>query len=124
MLPASGLLLTERLYIGISITTIADETYSKYATNNNGYLQCSIIDGRNSGFTMKFGNSTYYGNGSSIIFSGLNGPQDYTIELKDVASKIIHTAVCHIGYNGSGSYITYNGNNYTSGQSFHFLVNT
>jgi hypothetical protein len=122
MLPAAGILLTERLYIGINITTLADETYSLYATNNDGKLICSILDGRNSGFTMKLGTATYTGNGNSVSFTGLNGPQDYTIELKDIATKRIHTCTCHIGYNGSGSYITYNGINYTAGQSFHFNV--
>ena len=135
MLPAAGILLTERLYIGIRINALTDESASEYATNDNGSINIDIIDGRNKGFIVTCNGVTVNSsNGLGVSFDGFNGGIDYgrntsvdviglnyTLSIYDKASKISNSCTVTIGYNGSGSYITYNGNTYTNGQSFHFL---
>jgi uncharacterized protein involved in outer membrane biogenesis len=135
MLPAAGLLLTERLYIGIKINSLTDESYSEYATNDNGAIDIDIIDGRNQGFIVRCNGVTVTStNGKNISIGGFNGGidsdrnasaetvhLDYTLTVYDKAYKITNECVLTIGYNGSGSWITYNGVQYTAGQSFHFL---
>ena len=122
MLPAAGIISAERLYIGIKINSITDETASEYANSNNGAFNIDIIDGRNKGFIIQCNTATVYStNGLSISYTGFDGIGDYAISIFDNASKVINNAIVHIGYDGSGSYITYNGVNYTTGQSFHFL---
>lgn len=135
MLPAAGILLTERLYIGIKINTLSDESYTEYATKDDGAIDIDIIDGRNQGFTVRCNGVTVNTkNGKNVTFDGFNGGidadrnasaeivhQTYTLTVYDKAYKFLNTCTVTIGYNGSGSYITYNGVNYTNGQSFHFL---
>jgi hypothetical protein len=135
MLPAAGILLTERLYIGIKINTLTDESYEEYARNNNGSIDIDIIDGRNQGFVIKCNGVTVNTKtGKNVYIEGFNGgidsdwnavaeitQQTYTLTVYDNAYKFLNTCTVTIGYNGTGSFITYNGVTYTNGQSFHFL---
>jgi hypothetical protein len=137
MLPSAGILLRERLYIGMYIVSVSDETASEYATNNNGLITFQILDGRgklfNANLDSKKVNSV--SRNTNITFGGLNGGTDsdrntnvetigynYTLTIKDIATNISNTVTVHIGYGGSGSWVIYNGTKYTSGQRFHFLL--
>lgn len=141
MLPAAGLLLTERLYIGIKINSLTDETPSEYATKDDGAIDIDIIDGRNKGFIITCNGVTVNStNGLGVTFDGFNGGIDsdrnakaesyhlsYPLTVYDKAYKVLNTCTVVIGYAGisegsaSGSWIEYNGATYTNGQSFHFL---
>jgi len=134
MLPAAGILLTERLYIGIKINSITDEPYSEYADQYTGSCNIDILDGRNEGFVVDCNGVRYTSsNGLGINMTGFNGGTDtdrhggadiigydYPLDLYDRSTLVKNSVVVHIGYNGSGSWISYNGTNYSNG-SFHFL---
>jgi hypothetical protein len=133
MLPAAGILLTERLYIGIKINSLTDESPSEYATLDDGQIDIDIIDGRDKGFTVRCNGVTVNStNGKNIVIGGFTGGTDgdrdaevevqgidYTLSVFDKATKVIDYCTVRIGYNGSGSSIIYNGTAYTSG-SFNF----
>jgi len=133
MLPAAGILLTERLYIGIKINSLKDESPSEYATLDDGEINIDIIDGRDKGFTVRCNGVTVNStNGKGIVIGGFTGGTDadrnaeievqgidYDLTIFDKATKVLDSCVVRIGYNGSGSSITYDGVTYTSG-SFNF----
>jgi hypothetical protein len=79
MLPAAGILLTERLYIGLYIVQVSDEEYSEYATRNNGTLIVKILDGRGKLFDIELDGKQYrsVSRNTNITFNTLNGGTDY-----------------------------------------------
>jgi hypothetical protein len=138
MLPAAGILLTERLYIGIQINSINDEPHSEYADQFYGSFNIDILGGRDQGFVVICnGVKVVSTNGKGIAYTGLQGGVDsdrntnaesfgftYDLDIYDRATQIKNSAKVRIGYagqaNATGSWITYNGTDYTTG-SFYFL---
>ena len=135
MVPGAGILLTERLYIGIKVNSVISEAKSEYADKFFGSVSIDILAGRNQGFVVICdGITKVSSNGIGITFDHLNGAVDkdrhngadstkgfdYTLDIYDRASLVKNSVVVHIGYNTGDSYVRYDSTNYIANQSFYF----
>lgn len=132
MLPATGILLTERLYLRLELVSISDESVSEYANLENGEIQLRVLDGRDKKFVVKVGRKTISGADRNTIltFGGLDGGTDtdysgdfasvevngydYDFRITDLAYNITFSGMVHIGYAGSGSFLRFDGVNYST----------
>jgi hypothetical protein len=140
---ASGILLAERLYLGIEILDAKGETDSEYQNANDGYFKFKLLQGRDlgvsidlSGRTAKFSGSY---DGKIVEFKRLGSTPDqrpsgtqapgwrtahnlggnyYTLTITDNATGI--SANCTVILTWSDGSVVYNGSTYGIGTTIMF----
>ncbi len=140
---ASGILLAERLYLGIEILSIRGETDSEYQNANNGYFSFKLLQGRDLGATIDFSGRKAKLSGKYhdkiVAFNRLGSTPDqsppgtgasgwrtahnlggnyYTLTITDNATQI--SASCTVILTWSGGSVEYGGSTYLLGSTLMF----
>ena len=138
----AGTLLSERLYLGITILSISGESDSQYQDANNGYFEFKLLEGRNRGAVIYFGNrkTSLYGlyHDTIVSYTGLGSTPDqgrgegydgwrqshnlggnvYTLSIVDVATSI--EANCQVTLTWGSGTVSYMGNTYGLNDTIRF----
>lgn len=123
MLPAFGILLSERVYLKITFDLIKSETYDyPYFRADDGAVEFTISHGRSNGTVCVMNGITQTitmpTTGTKVKFNKLNSGS-YVLTIKEFARKKTYTINANILLNTSttvlSSYITYKGVPYGTG---------
>jgi len=124
MLPATGILFSERLYLRIRLDLVKSESYQyPYFRAEDGEIRLTLLDGRSNGCVVTMNGITKNvvtatNSPIQIQFNKLNSGK-YPLSIKDFSRSLKFDFVVDIQLNTDPSsdvisYINYNGTNYTT----------
>jgi hypothetical protein len=127
MLPATGILFSERLYLRIQLDLVKTESYQyPYFRADDGEIKFRILDGREQGCIVNFrgvGQNVVTATNSpaQLQFGGMNA-DTYYMSIKELSRNLTFNFTVKIFLNGTPSsnvisYINFNGTDYTTGDT-------